>query len=129
MKQSWKPWLTGIALVQLLVVGIHLAMLWPMPSEAERVATLLHEGMTDTRAREVVGSRPSLAVASPGGGEDVLPATTLTLYWRFADGSQLSVACGAYRLVRTIETSPAAPLPPLTRLRRALARILPFASE
>jgi len=36
MRSHWKLWVTGIALVQLLVIGVDVALLWPLPGRRNR---------------------------------------------------------------------------------------------
>jgi hypothetical protein len=43
-RRSWKVWVAGIALVQLLAIGVEVA-LWPTPSEAEQMAAHIRVGM------------------------------------------------------------------------------------
>jgi hypothetical protein len=77
MKTRWKLWLIGIALVQLLVIGVDAALLWPMPGEAERDATKLRVGMTARDVRDLIdldevafyklGSKLTLLTLPPSG--------------------------------------------------------------
>jgi hypothetical protein len=143
MKDRWKVWVAAIALVQLLVIGVDVVLLWPMPSEAEQVAECIREGMTDEQWAELRSRHLSGFVASHG-------ISSENFY--FDDGSHLHVGKlnhfpdlaipldpgrGTwpmpkqpqpvplpYSEILSIDASTAETVPPLTRLRRTLARIL-----
>jgi hypothetical protein len=117
-RRSWKVWLAGIALAQLLFIGVDVA-LWPMPSEAERAATRLHEGMAREQVLEVVSED------HPGHGRPCGEQ------WHFDDESILFVYYDGVsdNRVIVIHVATPHPVPPLTRLRRTLARAFPFLKE
>ena len=132
MRKSWKLWLAGIALVQLLVIGVDVALLWP--SEAERGAALVRKGMTDSQVWEVLGEPCE-------GRFRLLPMTVKNVFHDecycclFDDGSYLYVSLNGsgerreeFR-VTNVRTQQPLPAPPLTRLRRTLARIFPALKE
>jgi hypothetical protein len=80
-----------------------------VPSEAERAAAKIEVGMTEDQAAAVAG-----------------PVIYFTRSATFADGSTLSLDIDPWDFrVTAIRTTPATPVPPLTRLRRTLARIVP----
>jgi hypothetical protein len=125
MRLRWKVWLAGIALAQLLVVGVEVA-LWPTPSEAERLATRVRLGMTKDEARRALDGYDPYELRGWDSG-----------FWcHFADQSDLNVGLrrdagpkGVRDTVSFIHTGTAPPEPPLTRLRRTLARVFPFLAE
>jgi hypothetical protein len=123
-RRSWKVWVAGIALVQLLVLGVDVALLWP--SQAEQIASRLREGMTETEVEEAVGRLGGLKVETTG-WKDYRPS--------FDDGSSLTVEMvrserlGQEWRVRSFRVVPSAPAHPLTRLRRTLARVFPFVAK
>jgi hypothetical protein len=120
MRKRWKLWVAGIALGQLLVIGIDLALLWPTLSDAEHWADRVRMGITQQQRRELARYQ---WFSAGGMGHD----------WegyKFSDGSQLS----CYHNLSTDEITgvvvqPRAPVPPLTRLRRILARLIPALKE
>jgi hypothetical protein len=123
-RRSWKVWVAGIALAQLLVLGVDVALLWP--SEAEQIASRLREGMTESEVEEAVG----------GLGPGYVIRTGREIYHpSFDDGSSLAVVMvwsgrlGEGYRVGSFEVVPSAPAHPLTRLRRTLARAFPFLRE
>ncbi len=142
--RSWKLWVAGIALVQLLVAGVEVALLWPTPSEAEVSATAIHPGMTIKQVRVLIDDPNGIHDYGLGRGK---------LTYCFPDGSELHVfgaalgsrdfrdrivisfgAALASRdfldgIVISTAFSPPDPVPPLTRLRRTLARAFPFLAE
>jgi hypothetical protein len=128
MKTRWKRWVAGIVLVQLLVIGVDLALLWPTPNDAERVAAKIEVGMTWDRARELM--QPRLSVwQSPSTVAKDAPCR-----WSYEDGSGLIITrdptCQhVIEIDTTPPTLPPATVHPLTRLRRTIARVLPFVGE
>jgi hypothetical protein len=121
MCKRWRLWLAGIGLVQLLVIGIEMALLWPMPSEAEQWAERVRTGITPQQRRELA-SALLFNVGSKSMGY-------LERY-KFPDGSQLSFIYDSYAdEIRDVTMRPGEPVPPLTRLRRALARLIPALGE
>jgi hypothetical protein len=112
--------LLGLALVALLAGGIGAALLWPMSSEAEQMAALIHEGMTQQQVEKIVGPHEGRAWFSEGWG--CVPDGR---EWRFQDGSALQI--GFCPNITSINVAP--PDPPLPRLRRTLARAFPFLGE
>ncbi len=121
--RRWKLWVAGIALAQLLVIGVDVALLWPAPSEAERAAAMIKMGMP---MRDFEQARARFPKSVGGGGN------LLTDWKLFPDGSSIFVRfsrdVGGWP-VELIDTTPAAPVHPLTWLRRKLARILPALAE
>jgi hypothetical protein len=117
-------WVAGIALVQLLVIGVDVALLWP--SEAEQIASRLREGMTETEVDK--------AIAGLGVGYVVSTCRIYHYRW-FDDESSLVVVMvrseplGQEWRVRSFRVVSSAPDQPLTRLRRTLARAFPFLGE
>jgi hypothetical protein len=111
--------LLGVALVALAFVGTVAVVLWPLPpSEAEQKAELIRVGMPRSEVNELLGSSTRWTVANVFNGKD---------------GSQLVVVF-PHRLdlghcVVSFHTIPPPPVHPLTRLRRTLARALPFLGE
>jgi hypothetical protein len=120
-RRNWKVWVAGIALAQLLIVEVDAALLIPSPqSKAEQAASQITIGM-------VVGKRFALPGASWGGGFG-----TMQLWherYSFNDGSILWVGVNSEDAITSVTVSRAEPIHPLTRLRRALARVFPFLGE
>src|SRR5437660_1440712 len=124
----WKVWVAGIVLVQLLVIVVAV-LLWPTPCEAEWWAALIRVGMTEEEAKGVLGSEPSeFLPRSPRSGP-------YRLTWTFGDDSTLCVCSDRNEkilppmMVNRIDVWRPTPVPPLTSLRRTLARALPFLGE
>ena len=118
-------WVAGIALVIVFAAGVGQSLLWPMQSEAEQKAALIHEEMTWDQVLELLG--PPWSRRDPPADE---------FGWYQGDKSFLKVAFGpseeGVRCVVSISADP--PLlyhriHPLTRLRRTLARVFPFLAE
>lgn len=65
MKARWKLWVAGIALVQTLVVGVDVVLLWPIPSQAEQFLARLHDGMSMGAVNEAVKG-PAYLSYGPG---------------------------------------------------------------
>jgi hypothetical protein len=117
-------WVVGIALVQLLVIEIDAVLLWPTPCEAERKAVSIREGMTSKEVDKLAGTTrfgPYYVI------EDRYIWPTL-LHWEYEHGSRLVVALESGQ-VASIRTTPPTPIPPLTHLRRTLARVFPALKE
>jgi hypothetical protein len=55
MRTSWRVWLPAIVLVQVLVIGLDVSLLWPEPSQAEEALDRLHDGMTFQAAANAIG--------------------------------------------------------------------------
>jgi hypothetical protein len=136
-RRSWKVWVAGIALVQALVILFDEAVLWPMPSEAEQQVASVAVGMSQWEVL-VMFLSPGDHTPRHGRSGEPLPRTTIiadnySCLLEFQDGSQLHVTFGRRRgfdqHVTSISTTPAAPVHPLTRLRRTLARVFPFLAE
>ena len=95
MRNRWKLWVAGIALVQLLVIGVDVALQWPTRSEAAETAWLLGapffvqiiEGAGDSWAQVVAGS-----VEASGEAERVLDARWRRTVVRPADVVLASVS-------------------------------------
>jgi hypothetical protein len=123
MRYRWKAWVAGIATVQLLLIGIEVA-LWPTPSEAERFATHLQEGMPTEHARTILGGRVWSGPGSMGASG---------YFCTFEDGSSLTLTVDGKRgsgkpyRVTSIRIYPGGPL--LNRLGRTLARLIPALQE
>jgi hypothetical protein len=128
MRQRWKAWVVGIALAQLLIIGVDAAMLWP--SEAEKALARIHEGMTMEEVEGILG----------GPAYRIMQSLTVSVYepiqrvgiWKREVGTIIILFYGIVDVdERVCETSfqPASPIPPLTRLRRTLARIIPVLEE
>jgi hypothetical protein len=119
-------WVAGIALAQLLVIGVDVALLWP--SEAEWVAARIDAGMRRDQVWEVVNPSPS-AWQPPSTFFDESPWVL-----NYADGSILTIEFtppveGWHARVALVSSTPPPPVHPLTRLCRTLARAFPFLGE
>ena len=124
-RRSWKIWVAGIALAQLLVVGVEVALLWPDRSEAEEAAAPIQVGMTAEQYQEVHKS-----IANSRWTEIVGGSSYEAYDYMFDDGSRLVVTVQPINgAVTSIRASASKTVPPLTRLRRTLARALPFLAE
>jgi hypothetical protein len=126
MQGRWKLWVAGIALGQLLVIGVDVAILWPEPCEAEQFAARLRVGMTESEVLDTAGD-----LGMSWGG-----TLRVQMHHRlFDDGSSLTVAMcwsgrrGEDRRVGNFEVIPPTLVHPLTRLRRTLARSFPLLGE
>jgi hypothetical protein len=128
MRKRWKVWATGLALALLLAAGAGAALLWPTPNEAERMAALIRPGMKWGEVEAVLGPPPMKVV-----GADVVGGPANAFGWSQSDGSMLIFSFGPhgerFGQVMEIRTRPPAPVPPLTRLRRTLARAFPFLAD
>jgi hypothetical protein len=125
MRKRWKAWAAGLVLVALLAGGLAVSVFWPTPYEADREAAKFNVGM-------LFDDPPILD------GENVLSITTRLrdgdgrwwpLRWGFSDGSFLHITYGDDRRVSSVRIQPPTPVPPLTRLHRTLARIVPALGE
>jgi hypothetical protein len=120
--------LLGLALLLLLAAGVGKATLSPMPSQAERRASTLRLGMTLDQASSLCDKDNLVWSAITS-----LMSSRNSFHCRFADGSCLTVrgqrswGDGPEFRISSLETTP--PDHPLTRLRRSLARVLPFLGE
>jgi hypothetical protein len=126
-RRSWKVWVAGITLAQVLVIGADSILLWPTPSEAEKVAARLEIGMNWV---DVIAPFLSSGSGMPWHCTTFI-ANNSSASCTFQDGSQLRVTL-AHRFdqpITSISTTPPGPIHPLTRLRRLLARALPFLGE
>jgi hypothetical protein len=129
-RRRWKLWVAGIALVQLLVIGVDVALLWPMPSEAKRSSALVEVGMEWQRAKELIPTGEiGPMVFRPDGLGGVLGPPHVV--WIYSDSSQLGVYLdlSASRVTSVVYIPPSQPVPPLIRLRRTLTRIIPALRE
>jgi hypothetical protein len=124
-RRNWKMWAAGIALVIVFATGVGQSLLWPMQSEAEQKAALIHEEMTWDQVLELLGPRWSRR--DPPADE---------FGWKQCDKSFLKVAFGpSEERVRCVVSVSAEPplryhrIHLLTRLRRTLARAFPFLAE
>ena len=126
-RRSWKVWVAGISLAQLLVIDVDVAVL--IPSEAERAAAKIEVGMTWEQATQLL---PALSTTL---GERVsivayrVPVPLSGPFFEFFDdGSVLTVTLDVSgACVETIQ--PTRATHPLTRLRRTLARVFPALAE
>jgi hypothetical protein len=117
--------LLGLALALLLASGVLVALLYPMPSEAERTAAKLSVGMPWEQACV-------LAKSSAVGSGDLTLARRLdgAISWRYEDGSALTIDSDTMaRCVASIETTRPPSVHPLSGLRHTLARIIPALRE
>jgi hypothetical protein len=122
-RRSWNVWVAGIALVQLLVLGVDVAMLPPTAFEAEQWADRIQQGMVDAQWDEVERRF--------GFGEAPFGSAGVFLHC-FADGSRLTISRNPFgngRPYVVVGTQPPTPTHPLASLRRTLARMLPFLEE
>ncbi len=137
--RSWKIWIAGIALAQLLVIGVDVALLWP--SEAEQMARRIHKGMTCAQVLEVAGG-PDPDAKEFFSPHFIFPnfrnegLTEEEFGYIFEDGSRLYIglACLDHgkRLefpVLDVRTQPPPRVDPLTYLRRTLSRLIPALKE
>jgi hypothetical protein len=127
MRKWSKAWAAQLTLVLVLALGVGAAVVWLMPSEALRAARQVSEMKMD-QAIEVLeawpGGRPTLVIIEPikDGGQSVFPVGLE--HWTFADGSTLKLVPEEQsRRVISVSTTP--PDPPLSCLRRILARLIP----
>jgi hypothetical protein len=140
MSRRRRTLLLGLALVAMLTAGVGAALLWPTPSDAEQMASQLRVGMTMGQVGQVSeylgGSDPFILTS----GRAVPPGRSSTLITFddpgrstrgvvFLDGSSITIAIDGGGLIGHIKTTPPAPIHPLTRLRRTLARAFPFLGE
>ena len=126
-KHNWKAWVAGIALAQVIVLGVDVVLLWPMPSAAEQATARIGVGMTEEEVAFSIRdyTAPWPGVSDPRGGR---------AWWFFKDGSCLEVRFGPSPDENTrpavfLHATPPPPVPPLTRLRRTLARLFPALKE
>jgi hypothetical protein len=123
--------LLGLAL--LLVVGSVVAILWTTPCEADRKAALIRKGMTKRDVFDVMGPQsPMDDMLTRIQDPELIRGTELA--WLQEDRSALHVGfrsseAGAEPVVVYTWTREPPPVHPLTRLRRTLARVLPFLGE
>jgi hypothetical protein len=128
-RRGWKLWVAGVVLAQLLFVEVGVLLLWPgPPSEAEQVAARIPLGMTVSQVKKVFLGRYEL---HSDGYREWAECNT-----NFGDGSRVFVEFGRGRIgwldeyvAKSVRTTPAIPVHPLTRLHRTLARVLPFLTE
>jgi hypothetical protein len=127
VKRSWKLWVTGIAVVQLLVIGVDMALLWPMPSEAEQLVVQIRPGMSANDVINLAGKYSGFMAVRDG--------PLLWASWHFQDGSgfaldfKASLENHSVVILPVCYVSPAQSVPTQIRLRRTLARVLPFLAE
>jgi hypothetical protein len=125
-RRTWKVWVAGIALAQVLVLGVDMALLWPC--EAEMAAVRLEVGTPMEQTMKVVHAREGpysrMIFSEPGEAVIIGPA-----HWIFDDSSNLFVTFDSENRVVSVHPEPPSPIHPLTRLRRTLGRILPFLAE
>jgi hypothetical protein len=128
MNRRRRTLLLGLALVAGLAGGIVATLLWLAPCDAERFAAKIGAGMRRDEVLKVVNPPPSVWQPS----STFLDESPWVL--NYFDGSILSVEFtppveGGRVWVTSVRTTPPPPVHPLTRLRRTLARALPFLGE
>jgi hypothetical protein len=127
-RRSGKVWVAGIALAQLFVVGVDVALLCPTSSDAEKMAGRVGLGMTESEMIDAIGWR------------DYVPGTTIPpprIFWRPCDdSSEITITmarplpAGQEQRVEHVQSTPATrPVHPLDHLRRTLARVFPILAE
>jgi hypothetical protein len=120
-RRNWKVWVTGIVLVQLLVIGADVA-LWPVPSEAEQAAGRMKVGETLDETDLPFFSR--MDAFGNLSGYRAQPA--------FSDGSSLELMVSFRQdgeILDSVEVLRPNPIHPMTRLRRTLARVFPYLAD
>jgi hypothetical protein len=124
--KNWKLWLAGILLVQLLVVGVDVVMLWPTQSYAEQAASQVKSGMTEDDVDKLISSY----WVNTSMGRDTRVSDHVQLCHRLGDGSILIVTSDP-RSGRVVSAHSWNPVKthPLTRLRRTLAHLIPALKE
>jgi hypothetical protein len=123
MKGRWKLWAAVLALV-LLALGFGVAWLWPLPSEAEKEAALIRPGMTLEQLADLQLPAELMKLNPTRDGVAYIYRDGSTLFMEFTlpvEGELIRIA--------TVRTTPPTPVPHPTRLRRTLARVLPFLGE
>jgi hypothetical protein len=118
-RRRWKLWVVGIALAQLLIIGVEVAQ-WPTPDEAEMLAAKIAVGATREQVAKALRLSEVPTVKTR--------ATEVTIHY-FDDGSECEIRFDSNSLVYAVRIAPSPPVPPLTRLRRTLARAFPFLGE
>ena len=122
-RRSWKVWVAGIALVQSLVIGVDIALLWPTPTEADRMAAMIHKGMAMSFVAEMEEMQPVGWATRDASGRGLSRFSARN----FGDGSCILVLYDQDSRVASVATGPTDA--PLTRLHRTLARVLPLLGE
>jgi hypothetical protein len=122
------------ALLFLLAGGVGAALLWPVPSDAERAAVKVEAGMTLPQAHvSAAANAPGLIPHSSMWGPDPREDGPEDYLCFYGDGSALVITFGPAgeggRHVVSVAPSPPPSVHPLTCLRRTLARVLPFLRE
>jgi hypothetical protein len=122
MRNRWKVWAAGLALV-LLVVGVGVVSMWPTSCEAERKAALVHEGLTYQEVAGLIGEPNELIEWNHQKSvrcKTFNDHSGLIVCFRLEkDGNNL------VGFLTSARVSPPPPVHPLTRLRRTLARLIP----
>jgi hypothetical protein len=125
--------LLSLALVALLAAGTGVALLWPTPSEAERMAERIEVGMTFRQVAKVVPPPPQGRWSANFLGDPFEIGWDQddgsTLFIEFATPEEGELMNGKFARVAAVRTTPPPPVHPLTRLRRTLARAFPFLGE
>jgi hypothetical protein len=121
----------ALALLVLLAGGFTAATAWPQPpSEAEQRATLIREGSAYQEKRPLLGQATLTWSSTQHDEQGVVSKAHRVYCWDYADRSRLRVFVdddsGIIDHIFADSTSPA---PPLTRLCRTLARVMPFLAE
>jgi hypothetical protein len=142
-RRSWKVCVAGIAVVQLLVIGADVAVLWPTPCEADKAIVRIHEGMSFRSAKETVNALFfSIYWAKLGGDR-----RGWVCEFTFLDGSHFVAGLRApsdfqgivddfyadrvFLVLPFLEIRPPTPArgSPVATLRRTLARVFPALEE
>jgi hypothetical protein len=116
-------WLAALLLLALDLVAI----LWPRPAnQAEAFAANLRDGMLRADIEESLQSAGGMPVSRISPDDD-------SFAWRFDDGSTLAALfksrSDAEARFVWVHAYPPDPVPPLTSLRRSLARVFPALKE
>jgi hypothetical protein len=130
MRKSWRLWAAGMALVLVLALGVGVALLWPIPSEAERKAALICDGMTYNEASTSLGETSFAWESTQYDQRGVISKASTVFCYRYPDQSGLRVFVDSNSgLVDDVFIDDFPSVPLLTRLRRTLARIFPALKE
>jgi hypothetical protein len=116
--------LFGLAALLSLAAVLGVTVLWPAASEADEDAASIRVGMTPDQVQEVVESFPDTRRRLMAAGEN---GEVIGISYDDQSGMSIEYAGeGESRRVRDVEVFAPPPVHPLTRLRRTLARVLPF---
>jgi hypothetical protein len=128
-RRYWKVWVAGIALVLMLLLGVVVSLLWPEPSgEAGRVAKQIHIGMMYTDALAVLDlNKAKRELYGPRDVDGAVKKTSAS--FTFEDRSEIMLQWDLSGRISLVSAGLPRQFHPLTRLRRTLARVLPFLGE